>query len=56
MPALGHSFIAQNYDEGAQLGMITVNGGIAQTWRGRVGTSGATGYLKSYGYDSGLPA
>jgi hypothetical protein len=54
MLALGHSFIVQNYDEGAQLGTITVNGGIAQKWRGPVGTSGGTGYLKSYGYDSRL--
>jgi hypothetical protein len=33
--ALTHSFIVQNYDEGAQLGTITVNGVIAQKWRGR---------------------
>ena len=55
MLALGHSFIVQNYDEGAQLGTITINGVIAQKWRGPVGTSaGGTGYLKSYGYDSRL--
>jgi hypothetical protein len=54
MLALGHSFIVQNYNEGAQLGTITVNGGIAQKWRGPVGTSGGTGYLKNYGYDSRL--
>jgi hypothetical protein len=52
--ALGHSFIVQNYDEGAQLGTITINGVIAQKWRGPVGTSGGTGYLKGYGYDSRL--
>jgi hypothetical protein len=52
--ALGHSFIVQNYDEGAQLGTITVNGVIAQRWRGPVGTSGGTGYLKNYGYDTRL--
>jgi hypothetical protein len=52
--ALTHSFIVQNYEEGAQLGTITVNGVIAQKWRGPVGTSGGTGYLKSYGYDSRL--
>jgi hypothetical protein len=52
--ALTHSFIVQNYDEGAQLGTITVNGVIAQKWRGPVGTSGGTGYLKNYGYDSRL--
>jgi hypothetical protein len=52
--ALTHSFIVQNYDEGAQLGTITVNGVIAQKWRGPVGTSGGTGYLKNYGYDDRL--
>jgi hypothetical protein len=52
--ALGHSFIVQNYDEGATLGTLTVNGGIAQKWRGPVGTFGGspTGYLKAYSYDS----
>ena len=54
MLALGHSFIVQNYDEGAQLGTITINGVIAQKWRGPVGTSGGTGYLKGYGYDTRL--
>lgn len=52
--ALAHSFIVQNCEEGAQPGTITVNGVIAQKWRGPVGTSGGTGYLKSYGYDSRL--
>lgn len=36
------------------LGTITVNGVTAQQWRGPVGTSGGTGYLKSYGDDSRL--
>jgi hypothetical protein len=49
--ALGHSFIVQNYNEGARLGTLTVNGVIAQQWRGPVGTSGGTGYLKDYNYD-----
>jgi hypothetical protein len=54
--ALTHSFIVQNYDEGAKLGTITVNGVIAQKWRGPVGTGGGsgTGYLKNYGYDDRL--
>jgi hypothetical protein len=54
--ALGHSFIVQNYDEGAKLGTLTVNGVIAQKWRGPVGTGGGsgTGYLKDYGYDTRL--
>ena len=38
----------QNDDEGDQLGTSTVNGVIAQRWRGPVGTSGGTGYLKNY--------
>jgi hypothetical protein len=52
--ALGHSFIVQNYDEGAKLGTLNVNGAIAQKWRGPVGTGGGsgTGYLKDYGYDT----
>jgi hypothetical protein len=54
--ALGHSFIVQNYNRGATLGTITVTGGIAQKWRGPVGTFGGspTGYLKSYNYDNRL--
>jgi hypothetical protein len=35
-------------------GTITINGVIAQKWRGPVGTSGGTGYLKSYGDDARL--
>ena len=35
-------------------GTITINGVIAQKWRGPVGTSGGTGYLKAYGYDNRL--
>ena len=54
--AIGHSFIVQNYNQGAQLGTLTVSGAIAQKWRGPVGTSGGsgTGYLKSYNYDGRL--
>jgi hypothetical protein len=52
--ALNHSFIVQNYSNGAQLGTLQVNGVIAQQWRGPVGTSGGTGYLKDYNYDSRL--
>jgi hypothetical protein len=35
-------------------GETNINGVIAQKWRGPVGTSGGTGYLKGYGYDSRL--
>ena len=52
--ALNHSFIVQNYAEGAQLGTLQINGVIAQQWRGPVGTSGGTGYLKDYNYDTRL--
>ncbi len=51
-----HSFIVDNYDCGAKLGTLTVNGAIAQKYRGAVGTCGGsgTGYLKSYNYDDRL--
>jgi hypothetical protein len=46
-----HSFIVDNYYCGAQLGTLTVNGAIAQSLRGPVGTTGGTGYYKNYNYD-----
>lgn len=54
--AIAHSFIVDNYDCGAKLGTLKVNGAIAQKYRGAVGTtgSGGSGYLKSYNYDSRL--
>jgi hypothetical protein len=52
--SLQHSFIADNYDCG-RLGTLTVNGAIAQKYRGTVGTgSGSTvltGFVKNYNYD-----
>ena len=48
------SFIADNWDCGAGLGTITVNGAITQYWRGTVGTSSGTGYTKNYQYDDRL--
>jgi Tfp pilus assembly protein PilX len=51
------SFIVDNYDCGAALGTLTVNGAIAQIFRGPVGTSGgggSTGFVKSYNYDDRL--
>jgi len=52
--ALAHSFTVDNYYCGAQLGTLTVNGAIAQKFRGPVGTtgSGGSGYLKNYVYDT----
>jgi hypothetical protein len=55
--ALQHSFIVDNYYCGARLNTLTVNGAIAQKFRGPVGTSGGsggTGYTKSYNYDDRL--
>jgi type II secretory pathway pseudopilin PulG len=46
-----HSFIVDNWNEGARLGTLTVFGAIAQKFRGPVGTSAPTGYTKSYNYD-----
>jgi hypothetical protein len=56
---LGHSFVVDNYNQGchSQLGSLTVNGAIAQKYRGPVGTGSATpttGYSKNYGYDDRL--
>jgi hypothetical protein len=55
--SLAHSFIVDNYFCGAPLGTLSVNGAIAQKFRGPVGTGGtniATGYAKAYSYDDRL--
>ena len=52
--AIDHSFIVDHYDCGGSLGTLTVNGAIAQKFRGAVGTTGGTGYLKDYNYDDRL--
>ena len=52
-----HSFIVDNYNCGAPLGTLTVNGVIAQNYRGPVATGGtgiSTGYAKDYVYDERL--
>jgi Tfp pilus assembly protein PilX len=52
--SLQHSFIVDNYGCGTPRGTLTVNGAIGQSFRGPVGTGGAsvsTGYLKNYNYD-----
>jgi Tfp pilus assembly protein PilX len=60
MLALTHVFVVDNYFEGAPLGTLTVNGGIAQKFRGAVGTfSGSPptsthGFTKNYVYDRRL--
>jgi hypothetical protein len=50
--SLKHSFTVQNFANGAPLGDLTVNGSISQRFRGPVGTTGPTGYLKEYAYDT----
>lgn len=52
--AIEHSFIVDNYNCGGSLGTLTVEGAIAQDYRGAVGTSGNTGYAKNYNYDDRL--
>ncbi|HEY7266952.1 MAG TPA: hypothetical protein VH501_04600, partial [Solirubrobacterales bacterium] len=52
--AIDHSFIVDHYDCGSELGTLTVNGAISQKFRGAVGTTGGTGYIKDYNYDDRL--
>jgi hypothetical protein len=52
--SIDHSFIVDHYDCGDQLGTLTVNGAISQKFRGAVGTTGGTGYIKDYNYDDRL--
>ncbi len=52
--AIDHSFIVDHYDCGNDLGDLTVNGAISQKFRGAVGTTGGTGYIKDYNYDDRL--
>ncbi len=55
--AIKHSFIVDNWDCGGFLGELTINGAIAQKYRGTVGRSPGSlnnGYLKDYNYDDRL--
>jgi hypothetical protein len=52
--ALTHSFTVDNYACGAALNKLNVTGAIAQKFRGAVGTTRRTGYLKNYVYDDRL--
>jgi len=56
MLSLQHSFTVDEYDCGARLGTLTVNGAIAQKFRGPVGQFGSSahGYTKNYNYDDRL--
>lgn len=49
--SLLHSFIVDNYNCGAHLGNLAINGAIAQKFRGPVGLVSGSGYDKVYGYD-----
>ncbi|MFL5910372.1 MAG: hypothetical protein ACJ768_07390 [Gaiellaceae bacterium] len=52
--SLNHSWAVDNFGCGASLGTLTVQGAIAQKYRGTVGTTAGTGYIKSYQYDDRL--
>ncbi|HEX5923758.1 MAG TPA: hypothetical protein VFY45_07995 [Baekduia sp.] len=53
--SLAHSFMVDNYSCADAEGTLTVNGAIAQSYRGVVGTgNGSTGYIKNYNYDDRL--
>jgi Tfp pilus assembly protein PilX len=52
--AIKHSFIVDHYNCGKGLGNLNVEGAIAQKFRGAVGTTGGTGYIKNYVYDNRL--
>jgi Tfp pilus assembly protein PilX len=52
--ATAHSWVVDNYDCGTELGKLHVYGAIAQNYRGPVGTTGGTGYIKDYKYDERL--
>ena len=54
--ATNHSFIVDNFNCGAPLGTLSIQGSVEQIYRGTVGTFGSssTGYLKHYVYDQRL--
>lgn len=56
--AINHSFIVDHYNCGGVIGLLKINGAIAQKFRGPVGTSDdgvqRTGYEKNYTYDDRL--
>jgi len=55
---LNHTFIVANYQDGNPLSNLTINGSIAQKYRGPVGTfnshGAVSGYQKAYSYDGRL--
>jgi hypothetical protein len=58
MLSLQHSIILDQYNCGAKMGTLTVSGGLAQEYRGTVGTTSngtvVNGYAKNYNYDDRL--
>ena len=52
--SLAHSFVVDNWRCGNRLDDLTVNGAIAQKYRGAVGTTAPSGYDKVYNYDDRL--
>ena len=52
----GDSWIVDNFNCGGSLGTLTVDGAIAQYYRGTVGTTNGNGYIKNYEYDTRLSA
>lgn len=51
--SLNDSISVQNYDKGAHMGVLGVNGSFAQKWRGPLGTTdGLHGYYKQWKYDA----
>ena len=53
--SLLHSFMVDNFYCGGSIGTLTVNGVIAQKFRGAVATgNGGTGFVKDYNYDERL--
>ncbi|WP_229733422.1 hypothetical protein [Conyzicola nivalis] len=59
--SVAHTFMVQNHDKGSSnRGTLTINGAIAQKYRGTVSTSASgatspsTGYAKNYNYDKRL--
>ncbi len=48
------SFVVDNYNCGATLGNLNIDGAIAQKFRGIVGEVGTHGYVKEYTYDERL--
>jgi hypothetical protein len=52
--SLTGAFQVDNYKCGGGLGDLTINGNIAQRWRGGVGEVGGSGYDKDYIYDDRL--